>query len=99
MIREKLDCPKKEPPIDSPDVPDSELEKAVPLPLKLISPHLWQYPGAPNLQLWHCLQNENDRRTLSPAWTVVTFGPVDLTMPAPIRNVVSRKVSHTSTRD
>lgn len=75
--------------MDSPDVPDSELEKAPLLPLKLISPHLWQYPGAPNWQLWHCLQNENDKRTLSPSWTFVTFGPVDFTTPAPARYAVS----------
>jgi hypothetical protein len=92
VSREKLDCPKKEPPISSPGV--SKLENAPLVPLKLICPQFWQNPGAPNWQLWHSLQNENDRRTLSPSWTLVTLDPVDLTKPEPARQMVSLKIAH-----
>lgn len=91
VTREKLDCPKKEPPTVCPAVSRSRLEKAALSPPKLICPHLEQYPGAPNWQLWHSWQKAMDSRTLSPFLTLVTFGPVDLMMPAPVRHVVSRQ--------
>lgn len=81
VSRAKLDCPKKEPPIASPEL--SRLENAPLMPLKLIWPHFWQNPGPPNLQLWQSSQNEKERRTRSPSLTLVTLDPADLTRPAP----------------
>lgn len=73
--REKLDWPKKEPPMDL----SFWSLNARAFPVMLSSAKRSQYPGAPKVQLWHSVQNAKERSTASPGLAFEIFDPVALT--------------------
>ncbi|KIW16507.1 hypothetical protein PV08_06562 [Exophiala spinifera] len=83
---EKLDWPKKEPPIACLSFGPGA-SNALEFPQKLRGVNWVQYPGAPYLQLWHSPQNAKESSTESPGLTFVTPFPTRITYPALDLNV------------